>query len=106
MAVRTRDEILTSLNKLIGDKQDDETLAFIEDVTDTLSQPSQDQDLKAENDKLKQDLKDQDDAWRKKYRERFFSAPVEPDPAPSGADQTPEPEKPLTFDALFAPDKT
>ena len=37
MAVRTQQEILESLKARIGDSTDDDTLAFIEDVTDTLT---------------------------------------------------------------------
>ena len=37
MAVKTREEILEELRVRVGEQTDDETIAFLEDVTDTLS---------------------------------------------------------------------
>lgn len=71
MAIKTRDELLASLRDRFGDDTSDETLALLEDVTDTFT------DLE---DKAKGDGKDWraeaeriDAEWRAKYKERFFS---------------------------------
>ena len=37
MAVKTREEILEEIKTRVGEQTDDETIAFLEDVTDTLS---------------------------------------------------------------------
>ena len=36
MAVRTREELMTMIRERIGESTDDDTIKFVEDVTDTL----------------------------------------------------------------------
>lgn len=96
MAVKTREEILESLRNRIGSQSDDETIAFLEDVTDTLS----DLEERAKGDGVdwKGKYEENDAEWRKKYTERFFSA------EPSSVEELPNPEpqsEPTTFDELF-----
>ena len=71
MAVKTKEEILESIRSRVGDSTDDETLEFLEDVTDTLTdletRASDSTDWKEKYDEL-------DKSWREKYRERFFSS--------------------------------
>lgn len=71
MAVKTKAEILESIRNRVGDSTDDETLEFLEDVTDTLTdlerRASDSTDWKGKYDEL-------DKSWREKYRERFFSS--------------------------------
>lgn len=71
MAVKTRAEILESIRSRVGDSTDDETLEFLEDVTDTLTdlenRATDPEDWKSKYDEL-------DKSWREKYRERFFSS--------------------------------
>lgn len=71
MAVRTRDEILTSIRSHFGDDTSDEALALVEDLTDTINDFENKANNKGEN--WEQKYKDNDAAWRKKYRDRFFS---------------------------------
>ena len=97
MAVRTRDEILESLRARIGDSTDDDTLAFIEDVTDTLS----DYETRvSDSTNWKEKYETNDAEWRQRYRDRFFgnseSEVVEID----NVVET-ETEKPMTFEDLF-----
>lgn len=94
MAVRTREEILESIRTRVGEAMDDDTISFIEDVSDTLT----DLETKANGDGegWEQKYRDNDENWRKKYVERFFYKPdTEPDEEPE-----PEPEK-KTFADLF-----
>lgn len=96
MAVRTREEILESIRARVGEQTDDETIAFLEDVTDTLT----DFETRANGDgeDWEQRYKDNDAEWRKKYTERFFSD--EPQVAthePKGDEST----KQKTFEDLF-----
>ena len=96
MAVKTREEILEELRVRVGEQTDDETIAFLEDVTDTLS----DLETKAKGDGTdwKTKYEENDAEWRKKYTERFYSSDPEPDNEPSKTDDT---EKPKTFAELF-----
>lgn len=95
MAVRTREEILESLRIRVGDSTDDDTLAFIEDVTDTLT----DYETRvSDSTNWKEKYEANDAEWRQRYRDRFFGNPdsgvVDPEPIV-------EPEKPMTFQDLF-----
>ena len=96
MAVKTKEEILEELRVRVGEQTDDETIAFLEDVTDTLS----DLETKANGDGTdwKTKYEENDAEWRKRYTERFYSSDPEPDIDPPKPDDT---EKPKTFAELF-----
>lgn len=69
MAVIKKDELMNRIKEKIGNDNSDETLALIEDISDTIDE-SEKNDWKSkfdENDKM----------WREKYKNRFFSTPVE-----------------------------
>ncbi len=93
--VKTKEEILASLKERVGEDTSDETIQFIEDVTDTLNELTKEPD----STDWKRKYEENDAEWRKKYKERFFSGEMPEDKK----DETPmdEGEKPLTFDALF-----
>ena len=96
MGVKTREEILAEVRARVGEQTDDETIAFLEDVTDTLS----DLETKAKGDGTdwKAKYEENDAEWRKRYTERFYSSDPNPDTEPPKPDETP---KPKTFDELF-----
>lgn len=97
MAVKTREEILESFKTRLGENPDDESISFLEDVTDTLD----DFEKRANGDGTdwKSKYEENDANWRKKYTERFFSDEPEPNPKP---DPKPEPDDtPRTFSDLF-----
>ena len=97
MAVKTREEILESFKTRLGENPDDESIAFLEDVTDTLN----DFEKRANGDGTdwKSKYEENDANWRKKYTERFFSDEPEPNP---NLKQKPEPDDtPKTFSDLF-----
>lgn len=97
MAVKTRDEILESFKTMLGENPDDESISFLEDVTDTLN----DFEKRANGDGTdwKSKYEENDANWRKKYTERFFSDEPEPNPK---LNQKPEPDDtPKTFSDLF-----
>lgn len=96
MAVKTREEILAEVKVRFGEQTDDETITFIEDITDTLS----DLETKAQVNETdwKAKYEENDAEWRKKYTERFYSSDPNPDPEPPKPDDTP---KPKTFAELF-----
>lgn len=97
MAVRTREEILESIRTRVGKDTDDDTISFIEDVTDTLT----DLETKANGsgEDWEKKYRENDESWRKKYTERFFSKEPEPEPEPVNK---PEPIK--TYADLFKED--
>ena len=96
MAVRTKDELLEIIKGRIGDDSSDETISFLEDITDTLS----DYEEKATNsdtEDWKTKYEENDKMWREKYRERFFSKTVEKDEDFEDEDEI----KSLSYDDLF-----
>lgn len=92
MAVKTRDEIMLQLQTIIGEDTSDETLTFIQDVSDTLGNDNSAERIT----QLETQLKEQDETWRKKYRDAFFSS--KPDPVELDEDK---PSRPRSFDDLF-----
>lgn len=96
MAVKTREEILESVRARVGEQTDDEIIAFIEDISDTLT----DLETKAKGDGTdwKAKYEENDAEWRKKYTERFYSSDPGSNPEPPKPDDIP---KPKTFAELF-----
>lgn len=91
MAIKTKKEVLDGLKKFIPiDDTSDDTLAFLQDVSDTL-------DAGAENVDYKQQLEDNDKKWRQRYRDTFYNPPGNSDPEP---DPDPEPKR-RTYADLF-----
>lgn len=90
MAIKTSEEIITSLNTILGDNNSDEALELLTDIRDTLGSQTDPQRIT----ELENQLKEQDDNWRKKYREAFLN----------GADESFEEEEnkpPKRFEDLF-----
>ena len=95
MAIKTREELLKSLNTLIGDNSTDENLAILEDVTDTLK----DYESKtADQTDWKTKYEQNDADWRKKYRDRFTSGEEIKEEQEEDVEKD---SKQLTFDSLF-----
>ena len=70
MAILSKEDLMKAVKNLIGDKTDDETVAFVENLTDTIS------DLEgksADTTDWKTKYEDNDKAWKKKYMDRFFN---------------------------------
>ena len=90
MAIRTRDELMNSIKDYLGEDTSDEALTLVQDISDTLG----DSNAQTVAD-LRQQLKDQDANWRKRYRDTFFSG------TPDKDDEDDDPPKPRTFADLF-----
>lgn len=93
MAVRTKEEIMQMIRERVGENTDDETIKFVEDVSDTLDDYDSKTGTAADWEKR---YNDNDAEWRKRYTERFFS------PAPAGDTGTspdPDPEDPAGHEA-------
>lgn len=98
MAVRTREEILESIRNIVGDSTDDNTLQVLEDVTDTFTDF---ENKTANQTDWEAKYKENDEGWRKKYAERFYTG----DPSVPPINNEPvidEPDnKPTRFEELF-----
>lgn len=95
MAVRSIEEILDVVKKRIGEQSDDETISFLEDISDTLN----DLESRASDvENWKTRYEENDKEWRKKYTERFFSTDTKPQ---GETEPNTEHENPTTFKELF-----
>ena len=96
MAVRTPEEILSGLQSILGDRNDDEAINFATDIRDTLSASPG-----ASEQQIKEAVDAKDAEWRKRYMDTFFNGggttPPDNDPPPD------EPKK-LTYESLFKED--
>lgn len=103
MAIKTKDEIMNFIKDRTKDDTSDETLTFIEDISDTIN--NYEKQAKEDTD-WKKKYEDNDKQWREKYRDRFFSgnegSPKNPNPIepPSNPD-TPSDNSPKDFADLF-----
>lgn len=101
MAVRKIEEILDSVKTKIGDATDDETISFIEDISDTLNdyetRVKENGDWKTKYDEL-------DKNWRERYRDRFFNQERKEDEKVKEFKEMGEEanESPKTFEDLFS----
>lgn len=96
MAIKTKDELIQSLNAVLGDNASDEALALMEDVSDTLD----DNAAKGAID-WEQKYRENDAAWRTRYRDRFMNNAdnnAQPDIDPI---INPAPAERPTFENLF-----
>lgn len=95
MAVRTKEELLTSIKGVLGDSTDDNALGIIEDVSDTYDEITGNgsKDWKAEAERI-------DKEWRQKYHDRFFNPKGDDDVDP--LDHEHDNPKPLRFEDLFS----
>lgn len=91
MAVKTIQDILDSVSKVIGDNTSDEALTLLEDIQDTFND--------RDNTDWKKKYEDNDAEWRNRYKERFLTGDKNLDPPDDDTEE--EPEKPLTFENLF-----
>lgn len=69
MAVLTREELLARIDRINTDKESDDYISLLEDVSDTYDSMSGGEDWKSR-------YEQNDREWREKYRSRFFDAPV------------------------------
>lgn len=70
MAVRTREELISSLSERFGEDTSDEVISVLEDVTDTIS----DYETRiSEAGDWKTKYEENDRSWREKYKSRFMS---------------------------------
>lgn len=110
MAKLDAKEFMEKVKAIIGERDDDEALSFLEDCKDTIS--SVDDDYKAKYDEAMKAKEDLDKAWREKYKARFYDTDDSPskehekekekvkDPFDNRSDAQIEAEN-TTIDSLF-----
>lgn len=98
MAIRTREEIIEGIRHIVGDSTDDITLQVLEDVTDTFTDF---ENKTANQTDWKAKYKENDEGWRKKYAERFYTGdPSVPPKSNEPVIDEPD-DKPTRFEELF-----
>lgn len=70
MAKINKDEYLAKLNAFVGDRSDEEAINFLEDMTDAYNQLET--VAKSDGVDWEAKYKENDEAWQKKYRNRFL----------------------------------
>ena len=83
----TKSEIMEVTKQILGDRKDDEALAYLENLSDSLEE-NDGEDWKTKYDEL-------DKSWRERYAQRFFDG-KKPEPITTEKD-----ENQLTFENLF-----
>ena len=97
MAIRKLDELMDSIKEKIGEDTSDDTISFLEDITDTF----QDYETRVKDETNWKAKYEQNDAeWRQKYISRFYESSGEEDEDDNFQYETPKPKK-LEFENLF-----
>jgi hypothetical protein len=96
----TKEQYLEQLQKLVGDSTDEQTLITIENFTDTYNGlASNGSDGSNGGEDWKKKYEENDKAWSKKYRDRFFSPSDDNDPPEDQHED--EPNNDIHIDNLF-----
>ena len=72
MAKLTQKEFMDKVKSIIGDRDDDEVLSFLEDCKDTIT--AEKDEYKEKYEAAVKEKEELDKSWRTKYKERFYSA--------------------------------
>ena len=90
--------LLEELRNVIGDRTDDDALALIERISELESQGID--DLKNKITELESQMKQLDEDWRKRYRDRFYEGEKEIEDESEEAGDEDESES-IKIDDLF-----
>ena len=71
-AYKNKDEFFDAIKDIIGDDTSEKALSFLENMTDTYA-AFEETGNDARVAELEKELKDTNEAWSKRYKERFFS---------------------------------
>ena len=100
--IKNRDEFMSRINQMIGERNDDEALSFLSDLSDTYDSLSQTDipDIDAINASWEEKYNNLDNEWRNKYKERFMNKPINEEDI--GVDRTNgNPDNIESFEELF-----
>ena len=95
MAILNRNELSARLQEMFGEQDDEQSLTFMEDLSDTLDEYERNSNTERVT-QLEGELSD----LRDKYRKRFFTPKEEQDDEPGVHHEEDKPKK-LTFESLF-----
>lgn len=70
MAIISKEELITKVNALIADRDDDESISLMEDITDSIN--AYETKINESGD-WKTKYEENDKEWRKRYKERFMT---------------------------------
>lgn len=100
--ILSKDDFISRISERLGEDNSDETLTFIEDVTDTLND-YEERLSSTDNEDWKSKYDELDASWRKRYRERFFKPETTPEEVKDEQekDVKEDPNEDVTFDELF-----
>ena len=90
--------LLEELREVIGDRTDDAALSLIERVSEY--EATNIEDLTNRISELEQQMKDLDESWRKRYRDRFYEGEEKEDEADE-EEAAEEPSENIRIDDLF-----
>lgn len=93
MAVKTIEELLKSVNTILGENTSDEALTLLDDISDTFAANNQTE--------WKQKYEDNDKAWRERYRDRFLTGNTDLDKDVDADDSDDEAPKSYKYEDLF-----
>ena len=101
MAVLTKDEYFDRVNAAMGDRTDDDSISFVEDMNDTYN----DLEARADSENWRQKYEENDKMWREKYKHRFFTdtSTLGPNKTDEGDE---EEEIETTIEDIFEEEKT
>lgn len=101
MAVLSRDDFFNRLNDYVGADNRDETISFVEDMTDTYN------DLERRNtdENWEQRYRELDAAWRDRYKRRFFSGDTASIQSEIISEDETDSAEEITIDDLFKEEK-
>lgn len=99
MAILNRDEFFESLNGFIGDRNDDDSIQFMENMSDTYEDLSN--RATGDGEDWKQKYIENDKMWKERYKSRFFSGNVGNSDNLGYPDDTEDEKKPISIDDLF-----
>lgn len=91
MAKLSKDELIEKIRKYIGDRNDDDTIEIMEDISDSID-PS-------EADEWKKKYEENDKMWRDKYISRFVEKKEDEPDTPTEHDE--EEKEYNSFEDLF-----
>ena len=80
MAILSKDDFMKKIQGIVGDDKSDDSIKFIEDMTDTYNYLVGKQ---GDGEDWKTKYEENDKMWREKYTSRFFDAETNTDPIPT-----------------------
>lgn len=102
--LNTREDFMSRISTLVGDRNDDDTLAIIQDISDTYDNFSNTTALTQAD--IDNAVAETENAWRERYKNAFFSGTPEPlDNNPTSKPRVdpakPDPSNPTSYDDIF-----